>query len=340
MLNPFSSYELLCKAAYLKPAGQIQSFSFPAQQQSSNLVSANQKRSFSSLTGTESTNTQKKIVPNPLPTPSQKANEPIIPNIVYPKVQIPQVVPQQSKSLRPQLVSDYSNHILARLMEAQYQHMVSQQIALLKSKSLNSQSPSSTVKNIVLKPQARENSLSEDNVSISTAPGGRKNSSSISDSTSEVDHKNSFSDEEDLHSPQPKSQPCEIEPPALFVLTKEFPDWDLGKIAEFINDGKTKDDIVSRDLRSTKKETEKPVVEKKTPKEEDEELSEGEVKEMIEEFTMKLREIFNYKDINQEKVYATLCKNNFEMRKVVTLVKKNVSFYRKYFCGDNEVPAN
>jgi len=42
----------------------------------------------------------------------------------------------------------------------------------------------------------------------------------------------------------------------LFVLTKEFPDWDLGKIAEFINEGKTKNDLIQRDLRKYKKDNE------------------------------------------------------------------------------------
>jgi hypothetical protein len=121
-----------------------------------------------------------------------------------------------------------------------------------------------------------------------------------------------------------------VEPPPLTILTKEFPDWDLGKIAEFINDGKTKDDIVSRELRSNKRDVGQEDVKKKRIETEDE-ISEEELTEKISLFSINVKNLFGFAEVKQEKIFSTLCKNDFDTRKAFTLIKKNRAFYRKYF---------
>jgi len=190
-----------------------------------------------------------------------------------------------------------------------------------------------------------EHDLSErDDCSIPTTQEGTKHPGTPTTSLPDIDQKASpivqlgdgkITDGMTEESGIVKSSAPIVDPPALTVLTKEFPDWDLGKIAEFLNDGKTKDDLVHRELRNNKNESEKQVTKKEKAEEEEEYVSEEEVHQMMNEFNKKLKEIFKCSEINQEKVYATLCKNNFELRKAVTLVKKNTSFYRKYFCIDS-----
>lgn len=142
--------------------------------------------------------------------------------------------------------------------------------------------------------------------------------------------------EESYHSPRKSSQsPVKlmVEEPALFVLTKEFPDWDLQKIVEFVDSGKTKADLQVRNLR-TKEEMQakkKEKTQKKKVEENEEWLSEEEVALAIEQFTEEAMKIIKLDDLNQDKVYKILEKNGFEVRKALCLVKKNVTFYIKYF---------
>lgn len=130
-----------------------------------------------------------------------------------------------------------------------------------------------------------------------------------------------------------KTSPPIVEEPALFVLTKEFPDWDLQKIVEFIDSGKTKADLQVRNLR-TKEEMEAKKSQKnqkKTQETEEEWLTEEQVQEAMEEFTEEAQKIIKLDQLNQDKVYKILDKNGFEVKKALCLVKKNVNFYIKYF---------
>lgn len=68
----------------------------------------------------------------------------------------------------------------------------------------------------------------------------------------------------------------------------------------------------------------------KEPKEE-EWLTEEEVNEAMAQFTEEAKKIIKLEQLNQDKVYKILDKNGFEVKKALCLVKKNVTFYIKYF---------
>ena len=48
-------------------------------------------------------------------------------------------------------------------------------------------------------------------------------------------------------------------------------------------------------------------------------------------FVSKLGELFGFERINPDKAYSILSKNEFNIRKAFTLVKKNIGFYKKHF---------
>jgi hypothetical protein len=304
------------------------------------------KRPFNSLSDAETIPLDKKVKTSPPNLVYNSKNGPIIPTPIHASYQrvpiVGQPQPQTTNQLVNNLASQFQIHAKNLLETQQAQN-------LLKILEFHSQKEKSANQKLYEKANSLKSheadfeALERDDCSIPTTHEGTRHPETPTTSLSDIDQKQTLLDHladqkesealVDESSNIKSSEPI-VEPPALTVLTKEFPDWDLGKIAEFLNEGKTKDDLVHRDLRNQKNESEKKETKKEKVENDEDFISEEEVGQMIVEFNRKLKEIFKCSDINQEKVYATLAKNNFEMRKAVTLVKKNTSFYRKYFCVD------
>ena len=60
-------------------------------------------------------------------------------------------------------------------------------------------------------------------------------------------------------------------------------------------------------------------------------LSEREVERIVEEMSSKVKEIFQFENVNRDKIIKILDKNGMDVKKTVSLVKKNLNFYKKYF---------
>lgn len=346
------SFELptlpLLYAAYLNSANQIRnsSYSFPlasSSQKSAFLA----KRNFNTLADTESLPLDKKVKNSPSPFVYNDKTGPIIPTPIHASYQRVPIVLQPQHQTTNNPMSELASQLQVQaknLLEAQQAQNL-MRIFEIQTQANKPATSKDNEKLVHAKSAEVEQEVSErDDCSIQTTQEGTKHPGTPATSLPDIDQKHSLIDHlgdskatdglTNESSNNKSSEPI-VEPPALTVLTKEFPDWDLGKIAEFLNDGKTKDDLVHRDLRNNKNESEKIEIKKEKMDEEEEFVSDEEVNQMMNEFNRKLREIFKCSEINQEKVYATLCKNNFELRKAVTLVKKNTAFYRKYFCIDN-----
>jgi len=121
----------------------------------------------------------------------------------------------------------------------------------------------------------------------------------------------------------------------LFVLTKRFPNWDLIRILDYCCRGKKLDEPNARSLRSreTKSENEEKEI---GASNEEEYLSQDEVERTVGEMSDKIREIFGFNEVNKDKVMKILDKNGMDVKRTVSLVKKNLNFYKKYFQASSE----
>jgi len=127
------------------------------------------------------------------------------------------------------------------------------------------------------------------------------------------------------------NESIEIEPPALTVLTKEFPDWDLGKIVEFVGLGRGRNDLVKRPLRGAEDYAYEELFVQKPEEDESENLSEEQKEELFEEYIKRLTELLGYSNLDREKVRKILTRKKYNLHKALIFVRKNLSFYKKYF---------
>jgi len=127
--------------------------------------------------------------------------------------------------------------------------------------------------------------------------------------------------------PQPQG---EITEPALFAVTKVFPDWDLIKILDYCYRGKKVEDPVPRNLRH-KDQKKEEVEDKPSGEPEGDYLTEEEVTLLVATLCDKLKELLGFSNLNQDKVLKILEKNGMDIKRTISLIKKNVNFYKKYF---------
>lgn len=130
-------------------------------------------------------------------------------------------------------------------------------------------------------------------------------------------------------------QPIEcpvMEPPALTMLTKEFPDWDLGKIVEFVELGRGKNDLVKRPLRGAEDYEYEELYLQKEEEDESQNLTEEQKEEIYEEYLKKLKGLLGYNELDLEKVRKILVRKKYNLHKALIFVRKNLSFYKKFFC--------
>jgi hypothetical protein len=186
--------------------------------------------------------------------------------------------------------------------------------------------------------EERDNSTSGDKEDASTTfPHDDKSSPVISHS--EVEYGKS---EVGIHSPSnfqdeagsvkdefPTRDISQVDEPALCCVTKLHPDWDLLRILDFYCRGKVIEEPKNRTLRS------------KLPKAEDDAepgkeiegdfISEDEVISLMKDLNKKLESFLGFANLDQDKVYKILDKNGMDIKKTMSLIKKNSKFYKKYF---------
>ncbi len=126
-----------------------------------------------------------------------------------------------------------------------------------------------------------------------------------------------------------------IEPPALTALTKEFPDWDLGKIVEFVELGRGRNDLVKRPLRGAEDYAYEELFLQKEEEDESQYLSEEDKEERYQEYIKNLKGLLGYNELDLEKVNKILIRKKYNLHKALIFVRKNLSFYKKFFTLKN-----
>lgn len=124
-----------------------------------------------------------------------------------------------------------------------------------------------------------------------------------------------------------------VEEPALCCVTKLHPDWDLIRILDFYCRGKVIEEPKNRTLRSKLPRSSNEDQEDKG--QEEEFISEDELGSLMRDLNQKLEEFLGFSNLDQEKVYKILDKNGMDIKKTMSLIKKNAKFYKKYFQAED-----
>jgi hypothetical protein len=244
---------------------------------------------------------------------------------------------------RPYLDIQLMNNLNIQLMRRQEMQLMCQNMLLRQALSNAAQA------NLLRKTEIptnvkeeRDNSTCGDKEDASTTfPHDDKSSPVISHS--EIEYGKS---EVGIHSPSnfhdetgsvkdefPTRDISPVEEPALFCVTKLHPDWDLLRILDFYCRGKVVEEPKNRTLRSKLSKAECDAEPGKET--ESDFISDDELVSMMRDLNQKLEIFLGFANLDQDKVYKILDKNGMDIKKTMSLIKKNSKFYKKYFQAED-----
>lgn len=144
-----------------------------------------------------------------------------------------------------------------------------------------------------------------------------------------------------------KHEPIIVDPPALVEFTKDFPTWDLAKIFNFVNKGKTKDDLVVRETRNKDKkisytrefeaydelaERKRMIQRKKELKEKaaakEKRMKNDDYLENLCQFQLELNRVFGSAELNQAKVLELFKKCKMDPKKSISVIENDIHKYK------------